>query len=1175
MDKRTVFIKTAKGESEGANLSSELKRILSLVDSKSTVDELAKRAPPSLREGCRDILGELEQEGYISDKNKPHYEPKIAVPKFNPLKMFSSKSTEKRTVYIKTAKGESEEASLSSDLKRVLLLVDNQTPADELAKSVPPSLRERWNDIIGELVAGEYIRDKSLGQIEAKIASSKSTPLKMFTPEPSMELDFHTPSAVPAPNAAELAARQKAEEAAQLEAAVEAAKARANAEAAAKAEAQAKQDAEILARGKALAEVDAAAKAEVKAKKEAEIAARAKAVAEANEKREAELRAQAAAKAAAKAKQEAAARMQAEQEAARNKAALDAALKVRAEIEAAARAQQVAEAKAKQEAAARMQAQEEAARAKAALEVAAREKAEAEARIRAEVELAARVKKEAEEKARKEAEAARLKVEQEAARVKAELAAAAKAKQEAEAALQKAEQEAARIRAEMAAAQARAEADAKAQAEARAKQEAEDKARREAETARLKAEHEAALVKAEQEALARVRAEAEVRAKQEAEERAKREAETARLKAEHEAALIRAEQEAVAKVRAEAEARFREEAEAKLRAEAELKRRLAAEANLQPEVEAKLRAEAEARAVEEALARQLQAEATARIEAEELAKRAAAIAEQQALIRSTQNIAGSSKATPAFQIQLDDFLGGEQPAIQNVEPVIHQPEVSDAAELLNADVAKAELETNSLANVAVEMARLKEESEAARRKVEEDARRKEEEQALAEEQAKAWAEAEQRAKTQAIIETEQAAQQTAMSQARAQQKPVARSHRKPLPLGKIAFALILLALIVAVVLPYVYPLNEYIAPLEQRLTAQLKQPVHIGSMSASSLPPKLQLQSVTVGNAKEVKIGSVALNFDLLTLFSNVKVVSNADLQDVSIQGDQIEKQVASLKLLGANTQYPLQHLNIERLKIVTDEVALPSLSGIADIDGQGVFNRLSLHSDDDKLAVDLQANQGRWQVGLNLKESSLFFLPDVAFSDLSAKGDLSDGEINFTELDAHLYNGILLGSAKINWRKGWQVQGHFEAKTFDLDKMFPKFHIEGELYGEGSFSLAGAKLSQLDDAPHMDGSFSIKKGTVSGFDMVETARLMSRENMVGGRTHFDDLIGLVQLDNHVAHFRQMKILSGMLSASGMFDVSAGNQIAGNFNAEIKMRPGNNTMTLFGTLAEPKLRAGN
>ena len=48
-----------------------------------------------------------------------------------------------------------------------------------------------------------------------------------------------------------------------------------------------------------------------------------------------------------------------------------------------------------------------------------------------------------------------------------------------------------------------------------------------------------------------------------------------------------------------------------------------------------------------------------------------------------------------------------------------------------------------------------------------------------------------------------------------------------------------------------------------------------------------------------------------------------------------------------------------------------------------------------------------------------------------------------------------------------------------------------------------------------------------------------------------------------------------MMSSTGAFDVSAGDQISGNFSAEIKMRAGNNPLTLYGTLDEPKLRAGH
>ncbi len=329
-----------------------------------------------------------------------------------------------------------------------------------------------------------------------------------------------------------------------------------------------------------------------------------------------------------------------------------------------------------------------------------------------------------------------------------------------------------------------------------------------------------------------------------------------------------------------------------------------------------------------------------------------------------------------------------------------------------------------------------------------------------EEQALVWAEAEQRAKAQAALELEQSVQQIALSQAKAAKVAVKRRPGKPLPWGRMLLGLVVLALMVAIVLPYVYPLADYIAPLELRLSAQLKQPVHIGGLGASSLPPRLQLQNVTVGASQELKVGTVDLDFDLFSLPSEVRVISNANLNDVSVDGRLLDKLAASFKLLGSDAGYPVRHVTLQHVKIISDDVALPTFGGTAEIDVQGHLNSISLHSADDKVGVDLQSDQGRWQLGINLKERSLPVLPDVIFSDFSAKGELRDGEVNFTELDAHLYDGILLGSGKLSWNKGWSLQGTLEAKIFDLGKMFPKFHIEGEMYGDATSLHVGGNAS-------------------------------------------------------------------------------------------------------------------
>jgi len=618
-----------------------------------------------------------------------------------------------------------------------------------------------------------------------------------------------------------------------------------------------------------------------------------------------------------------------------------------------------------------------------------------------------------------------------------------------------------------------------------------------------------------------------------------------------------------------------------LKAAAEERERQEAETTrikAEQEAEARAKAEAEERARQEAEAARLKAEQDEadELQAQEKTQRDALIAKQETLA------AAANKATgPApFQINLDAFNAGVSAGSGQPEPA-EQPETngqSDArleAEQRAAAEAKAAEEQKAKQYAAAEMARLKAEQEAARLHAEQNAHAREEEQALAAEQADAWAGAEQRAKLQAKLDAEQAAQQSVLSQAKAVQKPTGRARRKPLSLGKIALGALVLSIVAVFVLPLVWPLQEYILPIEQRLSAQFKQPVKIGGMSAALLPmPKLELHKLSIGAEGEVKAAALILNFDLLTLFSESKVISNAELQSVTLDGRRLDQAASWLKGLGGDAQYSVRHLTIQSLQVNTggEGISLPPLKGSAEL-AQGAFTRIVLHSEDDKMNVELLPVQNRWQLSFGIKERALPSLTDVKFSDFSAKGDIGDGEVNFTEIDAHAYGGILSGNGKLSWRKGWQVQGRIQAKTMELEKLFPQFKLSGEVFAEGTFSSQSPVLAQLGEALRLDGTFVAKKGVINGIDMVETARLSSHEHIPGGRTHFDEMTGAVQLENHNRHFRQLRITSGMLSANGSFDISANNQLSGSFNSEIKMRAGNNPLVLSGTLTEPKLHA--
>jgi hypothetical protein len=85
MDSKITFIKTSKGEDESKRitnyLSNDIKRAFYLIDNKSTVKELMKRAAPSLRESLEYLLQELINGGFIQDKNKAVCAMNIAIPR--------------------------------------------------------------------------------------------------------------------------------------------------------------------------------------------------------------------------------------------------------------------------------------------------------------------------------------------------------------------------------------------------------------------------------------------------------------------------------------------------------------------------------------------------------------------------------------------------------------------------------------------------------------------------------------------------------------------------------------------------------------------------------------------------------------------------------------------------------------------------------------------------------------------------------------------------------------------------------------------------------------------------------------------------------------------------------------------------------------------------------------
>ncbi|TXT26396.1 MAG: hypothetical protein FD134_556, partial [Gallionellaceae bacterium] len=539
--------------------------------------------------------------------------------------------------------------------------------------------------------------------------------------------------------------------------------------------------------------------------------------------------------------------------------------------------------------------------------------------------------------------------------------------------------------------------------------------------------------------------------------------------------------------------------------------------------------------------------------------------------------AASEELSEAPPTLFAEFAVAPEPA-REIPPaeVVEQkgPKETDT-ELKAAAERKSQQEAGAAhANAMHEMARLK--AEAVAKAEMDEATRK-----MAEEQAKVWAEAEQRAKAlaeaQALVQAESGAPPSARPEASAKAAaPVPKKQRKPLPLGKMAAGLLVLLLVSVAVLPYLWPMQDSAAKIENILSQQLRQKVRIGDMKASLLPlPKIELKDVSVGEAQELKAGSVVLNFGIGALFAETKPISKAEIGDLALAAASLDKALGWLQAAGGDARYPVSQMVLQRARVVGENPNLPTVNGSADLDAQGHITKVALSSEDGKLGIELKPQQSRWQIALNIRESSLPLLPEMQFDELNAKGEATGSEISFSELDGRLYGGMVMGNAKLSWQKGWQLQGRVTVKALELQKALPQFGISGEMDGDASFALNGEKLAQLASTVGVNGSFVVKKGAINNMDVVETVT-SSRQGVAGGRTHFDELTGLLQADGTGQHLRQIKIAAGVMSANGSVDVSPGRQLSGRLNVDLKMRAGLGSvpLVLAGEAGKPSLRVG-
>ncbi len=721
----------------------------------------------------------------------------------------------------------------------------------------------------------------------------------------------------------------------------------------------------------------------------------------------------------------------------------------------------------------------------------------------ARIEAEARAKKEAEEKPRKEAEAkARAEAE---ARARAE--AEAKAKREAEAK-----------------ARAEAEARARAEAEAKAKREAEAKARAETE-ARARAEAEArarAEQKAREEVAAKARREAEAKAKAEAEARAKLEAE-ARARAE---AAARVKLEAEARARAEVAARAKVEAEAKAKKEeAELRVRYEEEARARIEAEAKARIESEARAKGEIKSRE-ETDARSRIEAE-----ARLQAEIEAQLKAGEEAQIKAETEEKFRKEARDKAKAEEEVWAKAEAEIR--------ESIKESARKEEKQKPAW----MEEAEKEEEKRKAKEREEWEAKEK----AKAEEKFRAEAEATRAAMAKAKAEEEAKARKEEKKQAKASRKP---RNWKPAAIG---FAVLFAA---AVSLIHFIPFNVYIPAIEKLAAETLHEPVTINSLHISLLPsPQVNLEGFTIGKLKDIKIETVRVSGLDLVLGGSTRL-DDVELDSTVLEQNALARLATWGKSAGGAPALQISRVNFRNVRLALKNIPLAPLQGEISLAKDGTFQKASLRTSDNKISAQVIGKGQQYEVTVSAKSWQLPIGPELVFDNLEAQGMATRDGMQLNNIEAKLYGGSAKGITAIKWDNGWELSGEFDAMGLELTPVIVifarNFIANGTLDSKGRYTMQSQTPDKLFDAPRVESSFSVSKGSLNNMDLTRALQSPSKTGVRGGKTLFDEFSGNLSFSDGRYQLREMQLVSGPLSATGSAEISSGNQLAGRVNVELK-----------------------
>jgi hypothetical protein len=371
------------------------------------------------------------------------------------------------------------------------------------------------------------------------------------------------------------------------------------------------------------------------------------------------------------------------------------------------------------------------------------------------------------------------------------------------------------------------------------------------------------------------------------------------------------------------------------------------------------------------------------------------------------------------------------------------------------------------------------------------------------------------------------------------------------------------------------PLNGYVPDAQRALSERLNQPTTISMLRYVLFPtPRVVLEGVRIGAAQGIHVERVDAHAWPTAFISGPLLFDVVEANGVSIDPGMLGLIPTWTGGRSAGAVHSTR-LKLTDVKLSGPDAKSDGMSGEVSFAANGTVNQAVLANENLKLQIAPQPNGVR--VVLDAQDWRAPFGPAFAFSHLSLEGIADKQQFASTRLSGRIGGGDLTGTLAARWEGPMIVGGELTLQGARLDDLISSasadVRAKGVLTAKARYAMQADSASGLMEKTVLGGTFAVTRGELTGIDLVRAVQTGGAA-LNGGRTAFDELKGSVQLNGGRYSYRDLRLSSGPLDATGHVDVAPGGQLSGRVNAALSSGSGvmaRGTYTVAGTVKDPKL----